>query len=173
MTENPDSGEQRRDLRGFEQSLPIALLRAREATMRRFKPHVDGHGLTIQQWRVVRALADAGPLDSKTLAARCVIMAPSLTRIFRALEAKGLIREEPAADARRHVVTLTETGRALYDEMSKTSETISREIEHAFGASRMAELLTLLRDLRETAEALHAPLQTPAQSAKYRSRTPR
>ena len=47
-------------LRGFERSLPIALLRAREATMRLFKPHVDAAGLTLPQWRVIRALARAG-----------------------------------------------------------------------------------------------------------------
>ncbi|MEX2519202.1 MAG: homoprotocatechuate degradation operon regulator HpaR [Paracoccaceae bacterium] len=173
MTETPDARENL-DLRGFEQSLPIALLRAREATMRRFKPHVDGHGLTIQQWRVVRALADAGPLDSKALSSRCVIMAPSLTRIFRALESKGLIREEPSADARRHVVGLTKAGRTLYNRMSKTSEAIYREIEEAFGAHRMAQLLTLLRDLRETADALDArPPPPKPQPAKYRSRTAR
>ncbi|MFV0472864.1 MAG: homoprotocatechuate degradation operon regulator HpaR [Pikeienuella sp.] len=141
-------------LRHFERSLPIALLRAREATMRRFKPHVDAHGLTIQQWRVIRALADSGPLDSKTLSVRCVILAPSLTRIFRALEAKGLIREAPTEDARRHAVDLTDAGAALYREMAGTSEAIYREIEHAFGAEKMERLLALLTDLRQVTEAL-------------------
>ncbi len=143
-----------RKLRGYEKSLPIALLRAREATMRRFKPHVDAHGLTIQQWRVIRALADSGPLDSKTLAARCVIMPPSLTRIFRALEARGLIRAEEAEDARRHVVALTGEGRALHDRMAGASEAIYAGIEDAFGAEKMAALLALLVELREVAEAM-------------------
>ena len=141
-------------LRGYEKSLPIALLRAREATMRRFKPHVDAHGLTIQQWRVIRALADSGPLDSKTLAARCVIMPPSLTRIFRALEARGLIRAEASEDARRHVVALTDAGRALHDRMAGASESIYAGIEAAFGAAKMAALLALLVELREVVEAM-------------------
>ena len=141
-------------LRGFERSLPIALLRAREATMRRFKPHVDAHGLTIQQWRVIRALADQGPLDATALAERCVILPPSLTRIFRTLEAKGLIRAEASPDARRHVVALTGSGRALYAEMAVTSEAIYAEIEAAFGRERMETLLGLLSELRETAERL-------------------
>ncbi|MEM7524329.1 MAG: hypothetical protein AAF360_11340 [Pseudomonadota bacterium] len=46
------------DLRGFERSLPIALLRARESTKRLFKPHVDAASLTLPQWRVIRALAE-------------------------------------------------------------------------------------------------------------------
>ena len=150
-------------LRGYEKSLPIALLRAREATMRRFKPHVDAHGLTIQQWRVIRALADSGPLDSKTLAARCVIMPPSLTRIFRALEARGLIRAEAAEDARRHVVALTEEGRALHDRMAGASEAIYAGIEAAFGAEKMAALLALLVELREVAEAMPESGERPDQ----------
>lgn len=143
-----------RTLRHFEKSLPIALLRAREATMRRFKPHVDAHGLTIQQWRVIRALADSGPLDSKTLAARCVILPPSLTRIFRALQGKGLIRPAPTTDARRHAVDLTAAGQALYAEMAVTSEAIYRELEEAFGADQMERLLDLLSELRRVAEAI-------------------
>ncbi|QIE57357.1 homoprotocatechuate degradation operon regulator HpaR [Pikeienuella piscinae] len=147
-------------LRQFEKSLPIALLRAREATMRRFKPHVDAHGLTIQQWRVIRALADSGPLDSKTLAGRCVILPPSLTRIFRALRGKGLIRAAKVADGRRHAVELTEAGRALYADMAITSEAIYREIEDAFGTARMERLLELLTELRRVTEAM-GPVQTP------------
>lgn len=124
--------------------------------MRRFKPHVDAHGLTIQQWRVIRALADRGPLDSKALSERCVILAPSLTRIFRTLTEKGLIRAEPSSDARRHVVALTDDGRALHDAMAGPSEAIYAEIEAAFGRKKMAALLALLVELREATERLEA-----------------
>ncbi|WP_102223112.1 homoprotocatechuate degradation operon regulator HpaR [Acidimangrovimonas sediminis] len=141
-------------LRGYESALPIALLRAREATMRRFKGHVDATGLTLPQWRVIRALADAGPLDARSLAERCVILPPSLTRIFRALEDKALIETIEAHDARRHTVQLTAAGQALYDRMSGRSEAIYRELEQAFGTENMAELLRLLTLLRETAEAM-------------------
>ncbi|MFC2967577.1 homoprotocatechuate degradation operon regulator HpaR [Acidimangrovimonas pyrenivorans] len=141
-------------LRGFESALPIALLRAREATMRRFKGHVDAHGLTLPQWRVIRALADGGPMDARTLAERCVILPPSLTRIFRALTEKGLIATVKTSDARRHAVRLTPAGAALYAEMAETSEAIYAELEAAFGSEEMATLLSLLTRLRETAEAL-------------------
>jgi homoprotocatechuate degradation regulator HpaR len=141
-------------LRGYESALPIALLRAREATMRRFKGHVDAHGVTLPQWRVIRALADGGPLDARTLAERCVILPPSLTRIFRALEDKGLIEQVETLDARRHAVRLTSAGEALYAEMSETSEGIYAELESAFGPEDMALLLRLLTRLRETAATL-------------------
>ncbi|MFT5000920.1 MAG: hypothetical protein ACI875_001925, partial [Planctomycetota bacterium] len=37
-----------------EKSLPIMLLRAREAVMRRFRPMLRLHDLSEQQWRVLR-----------------------------------------------------------------------------------------------------------------------
>lgn len=141
-------------LRGYESALPIALLRAREATMRRFKPHVDLQGLTLPQWRVIRALADGGAQDARTLAHRCVILPPSLTRIFRALTDKGLIRPVDTLDARRHVVDLTEAGHALHARMAAPSETVYAEIEAAFGRENMQDLLRLLTRLRETVDAM-------------------
>lgn len=122
--------------------------------MRRFKPHVDAHGLTLPQWRVIRALADAGPLDQAALADRCAILPPSLSRIFRALTARGLIEPAPAEDGRRRPIRLTAAGRALYADMAGASEAIYRELEAAFGAERMTLLLDLLADLRRTAERL-------------------
>lgn len=149
-------------LRRFEQSLPIALLRAREATTRRFKPHIDVHDLTMPQWRVIRALADEGPLDAKTVAERCVILPPSLTRIFRTLTAKGLTRPVEAADGRRHMVELTDTGTALFQTVVEASESTYEELGEAFGHARMQALLDLLNELRSTADALPPVTLTPA-----------
>src|SRR5438105_334324 len=47
----------RQPLRPFSQSLPMALLRAREAVMRHFRPSLQAAGLTEQQWRTMRALS--------------------------------------------------------------------------------------------------------------------
>ena len=43
------------ELRRYEKSLPISLLRTREATTRYFKPFIDQRDLTMPQWRVLRA----------------------------------------------------------------------------------------------------------------------
>ena len=52
------------DIRPFTESLPMALLQAREAAMRLFRPMLAEHDLTEQQWRVLRALSSAeGPLE--------------------------------------------------------------------------------------------------------------
>lgn len=138
----------------YERSLTVALLRARESTMRRFKKYADAQDLTLPQWRVLRALADGIPLDAGTLCQRCVILPPSLTRILRALADRGLILQVPCNDARRHMVTLAEPGKALFDELVIQSEDSRRQIECAFGEAKMHTLLDLLNELREITESL-------------------
>lgn len=135
-------------LRGIERSLPIALLRAREATMRLFKPYVDAAGLTLPQWRVIRALAERGAHDAAELADRCAVLPPSLSRILATLEARGLIaRGREAEDGRRWEITLTTEGAALFAQMEPTSEAVYRNLEDSFGAERLSLLLVELEAL--------------------------
>ncbi len=146
-------------LRKFEKSLPIALLRSREATTRLFKPFIDSHDLTMPQWRVLRALAEADALDAKTLAERCVILPPSLTRIFRCLTQRGLIAPVDCNDARRHMVRLTDEGRSLFEEVVEESEPTYQRLADAFGPTRLDTLLNLLNELRDTVQNMDAPLK--------------
>lgn len=122
--------------------------------MRRFKRYADQADLSLPQWRVLRALADGEPLDAGTLCQRCVILPPSLTRILRALSDRGLIRPVECADARRHMVTLTPMGKAMFDRLVGLSESTRQEMDEAFGQEKMALLLDLLNELRAITEAL-------------------
>src|ERR1700736_3847580 len=78
-------------MRAFSQSLPMELLRAREAVMRRFRPGLRDHGVTEQQWRILRALAHSGPMEVSELADTTCLLAPSLSRILPDMEARLLI----------------------------------------------------------------------------------
>ena len=49
-------------------SLTLTLLQAREATMAFFRPALNAHDLTEQQWRVIRILRQQGELESHQLA---------------------------------------------------------------------------------------------------------
>lgn len=132
-------------MRSLEQSIPLKLLRAREAVMEHFRTHLNAAGLTEQQWRVLRALAEAGELDLGTLAHRACLLTPSLSRIVRDLKASGLIRRHVSkADKRIVIVALTARGRSLFTEMSKESKLIYRHIESAIGGARCARMM---RDL--------------------------
>ncbi len=142
-------------LRGTQAALPISLLRAREAVMARFRPMLAAHGISEQQWRVIRVLAEQGAMDATELADRANILAPSLTRMLRSMTGRGLVlRAKDGQDARRLTLALGPAGAELIARVAPESERIYRDIEAAFGADRMAALLALLSDL--------AAMQPPA-----------
>ena len=141
-------------LRDFEHSLPMELLKAREAAMSRFRPMLRSHGLTEQQWRVIRALADYRNIDASELAQRSFLLAPSLTRILQHLESEGLIRRTPdTSDQRRSVLTLTAGGRKLFAAVAPDSAALYEDIEAEFGERRMRLLYELLEEFHRTLNA--------------------
>jgi len=156
-----------RRLRGIDQSLPIALLRAREATMRKFRPHVDSLGLSLPQWRVIRALAENDTLPASELADRCAVLPSSMTRILNSLLARALVEPAHDVDGRRRSVKLTVAGTAIYARMAEKSEAIYHAIEQRFSSRKMAKLLELLGELKAAADGL----ESEALPAVSRTRT--
>ncbi len=138
-------------LRPLRRSLPMTLLRAREAVMERFRRMLRDHGLTEQQWRVIRVLAEREPLEVSELAAHSFLLPPSLSRILRFLAGRRLIRRRPLnADQRRHEVSLTAAGKRLFHRIAPSSEAIYRDLEQAFGEENLEQLYALLGNLERT-----------------------
>ncbi len=134
-------------MRDFRHSLPMELLKAREAAMARFRPMLRQHGLTEQQWRVIRALAAYENIDASELARRSFLLAPSLTRILQFLQSVKLIKRSPDKDdQRRSVFVLTAKGRNLYGLVGPDSEVLYASIEKQFGADKLESLYTLLAE---------------------------
>jgi homoprotocatechuate degradation regulator HpaR len=137
-------------LREFGHSLPMELLKAREAAMARFRPMLRRHGLTEQQWRVIRVLAEYRRIDASELARRSLLLAPSLSRIFQFLEREQLIkRTADARDQRRSLFTLTAKGRALHEQVAPESEALYAQIEAEFGGENLDSLYELLANFQE------------------------
>ncbi|TPQ25549.1 homoprotocatechuate degradation operon regulator HpaR [Bradyrhizobium guangdongense] len=135
-------------MRDFSRSLPMSLLRAREAVMRQFRPSLRQHGLTEQQWRILRALAALDAIEVTELARTAFLLGPSLSRILRDLEARHLIERKTAkADQRRSMVSISEKGVKLMASVAPTSEAIYAEITQRFGARKLAELQDMLGEL--------------------------
>ncbi|EDP8628835.1 homoprotocatechuate degradation operon regulator HpaR [Salmonella bongori] len=129
-------------------SLTIALLQAREAAMTYFRPIVNSHNLTEQQWRIVRILAESPSIDFHDLAFRSCILRPSLTGILTRMERDGLVlRLKPVNDQRKLYVMLTPQGQTLYTHARTQVEEAYRKIEADFTPGKMQQLMLLLDDL--------------------------
>ena len=127
----------------------MGLLRARETTMRLFRPMLASYKITEQQWRVLRALSAANqPIGVGELANRTFILAPSLSRILANLEGRKYIRRlSSGQDQRCSLVELSAQGVTLVSEVAPRSEAVYNTIEQEFGQERLARLMDELYDL--------------------------
>ena len=154
-------------MRDFSKSLPMELLRAREALMRRFRPGLRQVGVTEQQWRILRALAHSGELEATELAEVTCLLAPSISRILPDMEERQLIsRRQPDSDLRRSVIKLERKGLRLISSHAPYAERIYAEITQKFGAERLSQLFALLQELERCAQA---PAKTSASKSKSRA----
>jgi homoprotocatechuate degradation regulator HpaR len=148
MTDPADMPDDSLAPRATRRSLPISLLRAREAIMSHFRPMLEAYGVNEQQWRVIRVLAESGKLDASEVAERAHILAPSLTRMIRAMAERGLIlKARDEGDGRRVMLEIAPAGMDLLRRVSPDSARIYAGLEARFGKERIEELIDLLDEL--------------------------
>jgi len=129
-------------------SLPIALIRAREGVMAPIRDMLSETGITEQQWRVLRVLAEYGQMDTKTLADRSSLLFPSLTRIAATLRQKGLVTQtRDDKDRRRQFIAITPAGQQIIDARASQAARIVAGFKEVLGADDYERLLDLLERL--------------------------
>ena len=129
-------------------NLPRLLLQAREAVMGHTRPSLREHGLSDQQWRVLRVLGEHGTVETGRVAREAYILGPSLTGVLARMERDGLVkRERDPADQRRTVVEATAKGRRMVERLSHTVEAHYQWLEKSLGKQKLAQLYELLDQL--------------------------
>ncbi len=131
-------------------NLPRLLLQAREAVMAHTRPSLREHGLSDQQWRVLRVLGEHGAVETGRVAREAFILGPSLTGVLARMERDGLIRRERHdADQRCTVVEATAKGRKLVQKLSQTIEAHYDWMETALTKQKLSQLYALLDQVIE------------------------
>lgn len=134
--------------RQTNRSLPIALLRAREAVMAPIRVMLSESGISEQKWRVIRVLEEVGPLEQTALAKEACLLLPSLTRMLQSMEEEGLLTRAPdVRDRRKSIVRITGAGRSVLLDHSDSSAAIAAELEARYGAEKLETLLDMLDEL--------------------------
>jgi homoprotocatechuate degradation regulator HpaR len=115
-------------------NLPLLMLRAREHVIGHFRPILNAHGITEQQWRVVRVLLEAGALEPREIGELCRLSSPSLAGVLARMEEIGLVnRKRLTHDQRRVRVSLTPRSRALAARMAPRIEAVYERVERVLG----------------------------------------
>ena len=141
----------KRELPKTSQSLPIALIQARESIMAPIREMLVDCGLTEQQWRVLRVLAEFGPQDAKQLAERACLLPPSLTRITRTMCNQGLMKQDQdRQDRRRQKLAITANGQQIIAHNRTRALDIVDDYKKRLGEKDYNTLLDLLGRMANT-----------------------
>ena len=134
-------------------NLPRLLLQAREAVMAHTRPGLREHGLSDQQWRVLRVLGEdhargGSGVETGRVAREAFILGPSLSGVLTRMERDGLIeRARDAQDQRRSVVRPTATGLQRVRTLSTTIEAHYAWMEAHLGKAKLQQLYDLLDEV--------------------------
>ncbi len=112
------------------------------------RPILREFNVTEPQWRVMRVVNDRAPIDATSIAEIGQLRAPSVTRILRELEERGLIeRAADENDRRRALVVLSQEGQEMVNASAQRMLYIMGEYSNRFGALRLEQLTEELRAL--------------------------
>ncbi len=135
-------------------NLPLLLLQARERVIARFRTLLNANGITEQQWRIVRALFEVGPLEPRQIVTRCGISSPSLAGVLARMQELGLVRRVRLEhDQRRVKVSLTPKSRKLAAVMVPQVEAVYAKLEALVGPELVGQVYRLLDQLIVALEA--------------------
>ena len=127
------------------QEAVVSLLVAGGHVLQRMNDLLRGHGLTHDQYNILRILRGVHPGGHPryAIAERLVTRAPDVTRLLDRLERQGLVVRGWAPDNRRHAVaTITEPGLALLARVDPELHVLQQSLA---GDLTEAELRTFTR----------------------------
>jgi DNA-binding MarR family transcriptional regulator len=133
----------------INQAIRLLSLRHRARTAALLAPL----GLHPGQEALLLELARTGPMIQAQLSEALGCEPPSVTLMTRKLEAAGHVRRGPAPDDRRaSIVELTESGRALADQVKRLWCALAEETVTGLPAQTVAELPGVLRALTDNVD---------------------
>ncbi|HYH47724.1 MAG TPA: MarR family transcriptional regulator [Thermoanaerobaculia bacterium] len=142
---------QGRPFRSRHQEAVLALLRTTDVVRRFLTRIIEPHGITLQQYNVLRILRGAGAngIPTLTIGERMIEQTPGITRLLDRLEAKGLARRKRCTEDRRQVLCwLTEPGRGLLAGLDATMDTLDDGALGMLDPAEVDALIGLLDQIR-------------------------
>jgi DNA-binding MarR family transcriptional regulator len=144
----------------------VTLLATADRVRTRFGRLTAAHGITFQQYNVLRILRGAGDAGLPTLdiAARMIEESPGITRLLDRLERRGLVtRERCPADGRQVLCRATPAAHRLLTELDcPVAESGDGLVP--FGRERAQQLIAMLDEIRSRAVAAPAPGDRPPEA---------
>ena len=130
----------------------VGVLIAADHLLQTFAEICERHGITTDQYRVLRILRDAPPTGYARgeVAARCMHRSPDMTRMIDRLVGQGFAKRRADPEDRRcSVATITKTGLALLHRVDPEIAAAARRLTHSLSGSQLQQLTRLTETLAD------------------------
>jgi DNA-binding MarR family transcriptional regulator len=122
------------------------------------KAYDRNFGLTIPEWRVIAIIGRFPGLSAVEVADRTMMDKVAVSRAVTKLIKSGRIdREFADADRRRSILTLSEEGRKVHDEIAPLALGIEADLLHGISEEEIATLNTVIERLLARARFISSP----------------
>jgi len=136
------------DIDGLRSYLAYALCEADRAVHHGLAEALVAEGVSVEQWRILRALSDGRGHTMGDLAEAALMPQPTLTKaVDRLVDGALVYRRQDDVDRRRVAVYLSDRGRGLVTRLDRRADDHHREITEVFGAERSQRLVRELERL--------------------------
>ena len=145
---------QRRPFQSAAHEAVVGLMRTADLVRRHAAALVEPHGITLQQFNVLRILRGAAEdgLPTLEVADRMIETTPGVTRLLDRLETKELVRRQRCPkDRRQHLCWITAKGLAV---LEKIDPLTARAHEDALKGLRQKDRVAFIR-LLDAIRAAH------------------
>jgi DNA-binding MarR family transcriptional regulator len=135
-----------------QQEAVMSILRSADVLRRYFADLFEPHGLTLQQYNVLRILRGARPetLPTMEIAERMLEKTPGITGLIDRLEGKGLVASERMADDRRCIrCSITARGLELLAQLDDTVAAADAEAMTGVSEEDARHLVATLEAIRD------------------------
>ncbi|MBU0438165.1 MarR family transcriptional regulator [Staphylococcus succinus] len=115
------------------------------------QPIFDEFEVYPAQWLVLKDLAYNGPTTLVQISKRRAIEKPTTRKILKILSEKSLLTIEQGIDKREKILTLSEDGKILFDNITQRIETLQDDIvKHTnLSSSQLDEAITTIQSIHE------------------------
>lgn len=115
-------------------------------------------GLTIPEWRVIAIVGRFPGLSAVEVAERTMLDKVAVSRaVTKLIKAGRIDREFADADRRRSILTLSEDGRKVHDEIAPLALAMEDDLLHGLDEAQIATLNTVIERLLVRARLISSP----------------
>lgn len=130
-----------KDQYGIEPCLALYLRKANRVITQIYDHNMSQHGIKVTQFSILRAVSYMGEASHRTLQEALVLDQTTLSRNLKPLIRDGFLNAAPGEDRREKLITLSNSGKTLFNSAKKDWKKSQKQIAEALGEKMTHQLL--------------------------------